>query len=142
MELARKRAEAIRYGDNWLKPEVSWCPSPYGPTVAQTTQVCTAQLPAFPPLDSRPVAIHPVPASVGRLVERNVLATEPVKTPPPPTARLPAGQSCCWLFGLLLLDAPLPEVSCRPLAPGGPLLASRPLRPFRDLARCEVNGTK
>ena len=43
---------------------------------------------------------------------------EPVITPPPPTARLPAGQSCCWLFGLLLLDAPLPEINCSPDAPG------------------------
>src|SRR5436190_2297687 len=94
--------------------------SAYDAKVAQTTHVCTAQLPAFPPLDSRPVAIQPVPASVGRLVERNVLVAEPVITPPPPIARLPAGQSCCWLFGLLLLDTPLPEINCSPDAPGGP----------------------
>ena len=41
-------------------------------------------------------------------------------TPPPPRARLPDGQSCCWLFGLLLLDAPLPEIICSPDAPAGP----------------------
>jgi hypothetical protein len=40
-----------------------------------------------------------------------VLVAEPVMTPPPPTARFPAGQSCCWLFGLLLLDTPLPEIN-------------------------------
>src|SRR4029453_10966293 len=34
-----------------------------GPTAAQTTHVCTAQLPAFPPVDSRPVAVQPVPGS-------------------------------------------------------------------------------
>ena len=45
---------------------------------------------------------------------------EPVITAPPPSARLPAGQSCCWLFGLPLLDAPLPEINCNPEAPGGP----------------------
>jgi hypothetical protein len=88
--------------------------------VAQTTHVCTAQLPAFPPLDSRPPAIQPVPASVGRLVQRNVLAVEPVSTPPPPIAFFPDGQSCCWLLGLLLFDTPLPEISCKPLAPAGP----------------------
>lgn len=53
----------------------------YGPTVAQTTQACTAQLPAFPPVDSRPAAIHPVPASVGRLVERKVFVIAPVSVP-------------------------------------------------------------
>ena len=62
-----------------------------------------AQLPGFPPLVSRADAIQPVPASVGRLVQRNVLEIEPLRTPPPPIARLPDGQSCCWLFGLLLL---------------------------------------
>jgi hypothetical protein len=41
----------------------------------------------------------------------NVFVAEPVMTPPPPTARLPEGQSCCWVFGLVLLDAPLPEIS-------------------------------
>ena len=88
--------------------------------MAQTTHVCTAQLPAFPALDSRPAAIQPVPGSVGRLIVRNVLVVVPVRTPPPPIARLPAGQFCCSLFGLVLLDAPLPEISCTPLAPGGP----------------------
>jgi catechol 2,3-dioxygenase-like lactoylglutathione lyase family enzyme len=85
--------------------------------VAHTTQVCTAQLPAFPALDSRPDAIQPVPASVGRLVQRNVLEIEPTRTPPPPTARFPDGQSCCWLFGLLLFDVPVPESICSPLTP-------------------------
>src|SRR5262249_21928158 len=55
-----------------------------------------------------------------RLVQRKVFAVEPVRTPPPPTAFLPAGQSCCWVFGLLLFDRPLPEISCRPTAPAGP----------------------
>ena len=86
----------------------------------QTTQACTAQLPAFPPLASRPVAVQPVPGSVGRLAERNVFVAEPVMTAPPPTARFPEGQSCCWLFGLVLLEAPLPEINCSPDAPGGP----------------------
>jgi len=86
----------------------------------QTTHVCTAQLPAFPPVDSRPVAVQPVPGSVGRLVEMKVLVPVPVMTAPPPTAFLPAGQSCCWVFGLLLLDTPLPEMNCSPDAPGGP----------------------
>jgi hypothetical protein len=104
-----------------------------GATVAQTTQVCTPQLPAFPALDSRPDAIQPVPASVGRLVVRNVLVVDPVRTPPPPTARLPAGQFCCSLFGLVLLDAPLPEISCSPLAPGGPCGPGGPAGPVGPL---------
>lgn len=86
----------------------------------QTTHVCTAQLPAFPPVDSRPVAVQPLPGSVGRLVEMNVFVPTPVMTAPPPTAFLPAGQSCCWVFGLLLFDAPLPEMNCSPDAPAGP----------------------
>lgn len=104
-------------------------PVAYVPRVAQTTQVCTAQLPAFPPVDSRPDAIQPVPASVGRLVQRKVFVVEPVRTAPPPTARLPAGHSCCWLFGLLLLDTPLPEICCSPLAPGGPCGPAGPCGP-------------
>src|SRR5205085_10601508 len=75
-------------------------------------------------------AIQPVPASVGRLVQRKVLLIEPVRTPPPPTARLPAGQSCCWLFGLVLLEAPLPEISCSPVAPGGPCGPAGPCGPL------------
>src|SRR5690348_5186567 len=90
------------------------------PTVAQTTHVCTAQLPAFPPVDSRPAAIQPVPASVGRLVHRKVLVVTPVRTAPPPIAFFPEGQSCCCVFGLLLFDTPLPEIICKPLAPAGP----------------------
>ena len=86
----------------------------------QTTHVCTARLPAFPPVDSRAVAVQPVPGSVGRLVEMKVLVPVPVMTAPPPTAFLPAGQSCCCVFGLLLLDTPLPEMNCSPDAPGGP----------------------
>ncbi|OLE00675.1 MAG: hypothetical protein AUG91_03605 [Actinobacteria bacterium 13_1_20CM_4_69_9] len=54
---------------------------------------------------------------------------EPVMTPPPPTALFPAGQSCCWLFGLLLLDAPLPEISCSPAVPGGPCGPAGPCGP-------------
>jgi hypothetical protein len=49
-----------------------------------------------------------------------VFVPTPVMTAPPPTALLPDGQSCCWVFGLLLFATPLPEINCSPDAPGGP----------------------
>jgi hypothetical protein len=61
------------------------------------------------------------------------LAVEPVMTPPPPTARLPAGQSCCWLLGLLLFDTLLPEICCSPVAPGGPCGPCGPAGPCGPL---------
>lgn len=110
----------------------------YGATVAQTTQACTAQLPAFPPLDSRPAATQPVPASDGRLVDRKVFVVVPVSVPPPPTARLPDGQSTWKLFGPVLLEGPVDEICCSPLVPVGPGGPAAPAGPCGPAGICPI----
>ena len=106
--------------------------------MAQTTQACTAQLPAFPPVDSRPVAIQPVPASDGRLVDRKVFVVVPSSVPPPPIARLPDGQSTWKLFGPVLLEGPVDEICCTPLVPGGPCGPAAPAGPCGPFGICPV----
>src|SRR6476661_8388621 len=108
----------------------------YDATVAQTTQACTAQLPAFPPLASRPVAIQPVPASDGRLVWRNVFVVVPSSVPPPPIAFLPDGQSTWKVFGDVLFEAPVDEICCTPLTPAGPCGPAAPAGPAGPAGIC------